>query len=286
MLGYKKGSWVMLDNYAVFGNPVEHSKSPAIHTAFAKANDEKMSYKRQHIDIGAFEKEAHKFFKSGGKGLNVTVPFKLNAYNFAEKLTQRAKIAGAVNTLSVSYDGKIQGDTTDGIGITRDIVNNLGWAINGKTVLVLGAGGAVRGILQPILELLPQNVVVANRTIEKALKLSKTFANMGNLLGCDFQMLGGQQFDVVINGTSAALSNTILPLPEGLLSKNAVCYEMMYGSQQSIFLEWAKNNGAAKVSDGLGMLVEQAAESFYVWRGVRPETRAIVSMLKKQISLS
>ena len=275
----------MLDNYAVFGNPVEHSKSPAIHTAFAKANDEKISYKRQHIDIGAFEKEAKKFFKSGGKGLNVTVPFKLNAFNFAEKLTQRAKIAGAVNTLSVSYDGKIQGDTTDGIGITRDIVDNLGWAINEKKVLVLGAGGAVRGILQPILELLPQNVVIANRTIEKALKLSKNFADMGNLIGCDLQMLGGQQFDVVINGTSATLSNKIPPLPRGLLSKNAVCYEMMYGSQQSIFLEWAKNNGAAQISDGLGMLVEQAAESFYVWRGVRPETRAVISMLKKQISL-
>jgi shikimate dehydrogenase len=285
MQGYTKGSWVMLDNYAVFGNPVEHSKSPDIHTAFAKANDEKISYKRQHIDIGAFEKEAQKFFKSGGKGLNVTLPFKLDAYNFAENLTQRAKIAGAVNTLSVGYDGKIQGDTTDGIGITRDIVDNLGWAINGKKVLVLGAGGAVRGILQPILELLPQNVVIANRTIEKALKLSKIFADMGNLLGCDFQMLGGQQFDVVINGTSATLSNKIPPLPRGLLSKNAVCYEMMYGSQQSIFLEWAKNNGAAQISDGLGMLVEQAAESFYVWRGVRPETRAVISMLKKQISL-
>ena len=150
---------------------------------------------------------------------------------------------------------------------------------------MLGAGGAVRGILQPILELLPQNVVIANRTIEKALKLSKNFADMGNLIGCDLQMLGGQQFDVVINGTSATLSNKIPPLPRGLLSKNAVCYEMMYGSQQSIFLEWAKNNGAAQISDGLGMLVEQAAESFYVWRGVRPETRAVISMLKKQISL-
>lgn len=273
----------MLDNYAVFGNPVEHSKSPDIHTAFAEANDENISYKRQQIDIGIFDKAAQNFFESGGKGLNVTVPFKLDAYNFAEKLTKRAEIAGAVNTLSLRNDGKILGDTTDGIGITRDIVDNLGWVINGKKVLMLGAGGAVRGILQPILELLPDHVVIANRTIEKALILSKKFAGMGYLDGCNFQMLDGQQFDVVINGTSATLSNKIPPLPRGLFSKNAVCYDMMYGSQQSIFLEWAKNNGAARVSDGLGMLVEQAAESFYIWRGIRPETRTVISMLKKQI---
>ena len=273
----------MHDNYAVFGNPIEHSKSPDIHTAFSDATGEEISYRKQKIDLGLFHREADAFFKSGGKGLNVTVPFKIDAFDYAGQLTTRAKNAGAVNTLSLNNDGIVLGDTTDGVGITRDIVSNLGWKIKGKKILVLGAGGAVRSILEPILELFPQHLVVANRTIEKALELSKSFAEMGYMLGCDFQMLKGQQFDVVINGTSATLSGDLPPLPKDLFAKNAACYDMMYGPKQSKFLNWAEDHGATKTSDGLGMLVEQAAESFFIWRGIRPQTQSVISALKNQL---
>ena len=273
----------MLDNYAVFGNPVEHSKSPDIHAAFSVATGENISYKKQTVKRDCFVEAADIFFSSGGKGLNITVPFKLDAYDYAGRLTARARHAGAVNTLSMQGDGTILGDTTDGADIVRDIVSNLGWQIKGKKILVLGAGGAVRGMLEPLLELLPQHVVIANRTIEKALQLSKAFAEMGYLLGCDFHMLEGQQFDLVVNGTSATLSGELPPLPKDLLAKDAACYDMMYGSEQPIFLDWAQKNGAIEISDGLGMLVEQAAESFYIWRGVRPETQPIIAKLRNKI---
>ena len=273
----------MFDNYAVFGNPIEHSKSPYIHAAFSKATGEDISYQKQKIDLGFFAEAADIFFSSGGKGLNVTVPFKLDAYNYAGRLTARARHAGAVNTLSVQSDGTILGDTTDGAGIVCDIVSNLEWEIKGKKILVLGAGGAVRGILEPILELLPQHVVIANRTIEKALQLSKAFAETGYLLGCDLQMLKNQQFDLVINGTSASLTGELLPLPKNLFEKDATCYDMMYGPKQSIFLDWAQNNGATQVSDGLGMLVEQAAESFNIWRGVKPDTKLVIAELREKM---
>lgn len=272
----------MTDNYAVFGNPVEHSKSPAIHAAFAVATGEEISYQKQLVAEGAFIEAADSFFSAGGKGLNITVPFKQEAYSYAAKLTARARHAGAVNTLSLQDDGTVLGDTTDGVGMVRDMVENLGWQIKGKKVLVLGAGGAVRGVLEPLLELLPQHVVIANRTIDKALQLSKGFAEMGYLLGCGFDMLPGQQFDLVINGTSASLAGELPPLPDDLLMGGAVCYDMMYGSETTVFMNWAQQHGASSVADGLGMLVEQAAESFSIWRGVRPETQQVISDLRGQ----
>lgn len=272
----------MTDNYAVFGNPVEHSKSPAIHTAFAAATGEDIVYQKQLVDEDAFAKAADDFFAAGGKGLNITVPFKQKAYSYAAKLTARARHAGAVNTLSLQSDGIILGDTTDGVGMIRDIQDNLGWDIQGKKVLVLGAGGAVRGVLEPLLELLPQHVVIANRTIDKALQLSKGFAEMGYLLGCGFDMLPGQQFDLVINGTSASLAVELPPLPDDLLVAGAVCYDMMYGAEPTVFMNWAQHHGAYAVADGLGMLVEQAAESFAIWRGIRPETQEVITALRGQ----
>lgn len=272
----------MTDNYAVFGNPVEHSKSPAIHTAFAAATGEDIVYQKQLVDEDAFAKAADDFFAAGGKGLNITVPFKQKAYSYAAKLTARARHAGAVNTLSLQSDGIILGDTTDGVGMIRDIQDNLGWDIQGKKVLVLGAGGAVRGVLEPLLELLPQHVVIANRTIDKALQLSKGFAEMGYLLGCGFDMLPGQQFDLVINGTSASLAVELPPLPDDLLVAGAVCYDMMYGAEPTVFMNWAQHHGAYAVADGLGMLVEQAAESFAIWRGIRPETQEVITALRRQ----
>ena len=270
----------MTDNYAVFGNPIEHSQSPAIHTAFASATGEDICYQKQRVDVGGFTEGADAFFTAGGKGLNITVPFKQDAYSYAAKLTARARHAGAVNTLSLQEDGTVLGDTTDGIGMVRDMADNLGWKIKAKKVLVLGAGGAVRGVLEALLELLPQHVVIANRTIDKALQLSKGFAERGYLLGCGFDMLPGQQFDLVINGTSASLFGDLPPLPDELLAKNANCYDMMYGAEPTVFMAWAKRHGASGVADGLGMLVEQAAESFHVWRGVKPETKAVITDLR------
>jgi len=270
----------MTDNYAVFGNPVEHSKSPAIHTTFAELTGEDICYQKQKVEEGEFSQAADQFFENGGKGLNITVPFKQDAYSYAAKLTPRARHAGAVNTLSLQGDGTILGDTTDGVGMVRDMTENLGWQIKGKKVLVLGAGGAVRGVLEPLLELLPQHVVIANRTIDKALQLSKGFAEMGYMLGCGFDMLSGQQFDLVINGTSASLAGELPPLPDDLLMAGAVCYDMMYGSEPTVFMNWAQHHGASAVADGLGMLVEQAAESFAIWRGIKPETQQVIASLR------
>ena len=271
----------MTDNYAVFGNPIEHSKSPAIHTAFATATGEDIYYQKQLVDKDGFVAAADTFFVAGGKGLNITVPFKQDAYSYAAKLTPRARRAGAVNTLSMQEDGTILGDTTDGVGMVRDMMDNLGWQIKGKKILMLGAGGAVRGVLEPLLELLPQHIVIANRTVDKALQLSKGFADMGYLLGCGFDMLDGQQFDLVINGTSASLSGELPPLPNDLLTAGANCYDMMYGTEPTVFMQWAQQHGANAVADGLGMLVEQAAESFSIWRGVRPETKSVITDLRQ-----
>lgn len=272
----------MTDHYAVFGNPIEHSKSPAIHTAFASATGEDIRYQKQQVDEDGFVAAADEFFASGGKGLNITVPFKQDAYGYAARLTARARHAGAVNTLSLQDDGTLLGDTTDGVGMVRDMVKNLGWEIKGKKVLVLGAGGAVRGVLEPLLELLPQHVVIANRTVDKALQLTKGFAEMGYVVGCGFDMLPGQQFDLVINGTSASLAGELPPLPDDLLMGGAACYDMMYGPEPTVFINWARQHGASAVADGLGMLVEQAAESFAIWRGVRPETQQVIVALKER----
>ena len=274
----------MTDQYAVFGNPVEHSKSPAIHAAFASQTGQDLSYRKQQVALGEFSEAADAFFSDGGKGLNVTVPFKQDAYSYAARLTPRARHAGAVNTLAFQDDGTILGDNTDGVGMVRDIINNLGWEIRSKKVLVLGAGGAVRGVLEPLLEQLPQHVVIANRTIDKALQLAKGFAEMGYLLGCGFDMLEGQQFDLVINGTSASLSGVVPPLPSDLLTGDGHCYDLMYGVAPTPFMNWARQHGARVVSDGLGMLVEQAAESFKLWRGVSPQTTPVIASLRQSLA--
>jgi len=274
----------MTDQYAVFGNPVEHSKSPAIHAAFASQTGQDLSYHKQQVALGGFAEAADAFFAAGGKGLNVTVPFKQDAYSYAARLSPRARHAGAVNTLALQEDGTILGDNTDGVGMVRDILNNLGWEIRSKKVLVLGAGGAVRGVLEPLLEQLPQHVVIANRTIDKALQLAKGFAEMGYLLGCGFDMLAGQQFDLVINGTSASLSGELPPLPSDLLTADGHCYDLMYGAAPTPFINWARQHGARAASDGLGMLVEQAAESFKLWRGVSPQTAPVIASLRQSLT--
>lgn len=274
----------MTDRYAVFGNPIEHSRSPVIHSAFAAQFGIDMSYIRQLVAIDEFDSTATEFFEGGGKGLNVTVPFKQDAYQFAARLTARARRAGAVNTLTLQADNTVSGDNTDGVGLVADIIGNLDWVIAGKRVLVLGAGGAVRGVLEPVLAQNPASLVISNRTVEKARQLVKGFTALGSLCALQFSQLDDvAPFDLVINGTSASLVGDLPPLPEGLLATEARCYDLMYGTDPTVFMQWASTHGASAVADGLGMLVEQAAESFLLWRGVRPATGPVIAALRASL---
>ncbi len=273
------------DRYAVFGNPIKHSKSPQIHAAFAEQTGQRMIYRAQLVEVGHFDDAARAFFDGGGLGLNITVPFKLDAFEFAGELSGRARRAGAVNTLARQDDGSIYGDNTDGVGLVRDLSSNLGWEISERRVLLLGAGGAVRGILEPLLRRHPASVVIANRTTDKAVELAKAFADLDvPVEGCGFDALSEREFDLVINGTSASLAGELPPLPDGLLSDTGCCYDMMYGAEPTPFMRWAAGQMAWAVADGLGMLVEQAAESFCIWRGVRPETRRVIEQLRAALA--
>ncbi|MFA5494753.1 MAG: shikimate dehydrogenase [Porticoccaceae bacterium] len=270
----------MTDRYAVFGNPIAHSRSPDIHARFAAQTGQDLVYDRQLVAVDGFAAAADDFFRAGGLGLNITVPFKLDAWRYAGALTDRARHAGAVNTLARLATGAILGDNTDGAGLVRDIRSNLGWPIAGQRLLVLGAGGAVRGVLEPLLAERPLSVTVANRTEDKALALAAAFGGLGAVAGCGFAALEGRAFDLVINGTSASLAGDLPPLPEGLLASGACCYDMMYGREPTVFMAWAAGRGAAAMADGLGMLVEQAAEAFFLWRGVRPATESVIEAVR------
>lgn len=260
-----------MNYYAVFGNPIAHSKSPQIHRAFAEQTGERIHYDKQLVPPGQFGYAVEQFFRTG-KGLNVTVPFKLEAFELADELTERARAAGAVNTLKKLDDGRILGDNTDGVGMIRDITVNLGWQLKDKNVLILGAGGAVRGVLLPLLQENPVRVVIANRTQSKAQALVELF-NSPILSSCALDEIPAG-FDIVINGSSAGLAGEAPDLNPAILNEGACCYDMVYGKELTPFLKWAEKHNA-KVADGLGMLVEQAAESFYLWRGVRPETNSV-----------
>lgn len=273
----------MTDRYAVFGNPVAHSKSPQIHRIFSEQTHQSMEYVSQCVPLDGFNQAVEDFMAQGGKGLNITVPFKQEALTVAGQLTERARLAGAVNTLVLSEDGTLLGDTTDGVGMVRDIRQNLQWPIAGRRVLVLGAGGAVRGVLEPLLAEQPAQLVIANRTVQKAEQLADLFPNVDTISGSGFDALASSQFDLVINGTSASLSGELPPLPRELLADGAHCYDMMYGSKPTPFMSWAQHQGVMACSDGLGMLVEQAAESFYLWRGVRPETAQVIAGIRRQL---
>lgn len=277
----------MTDRYAVFGNPIAHSKSPQIHQAFARQAQQLISYEALSAPVDGFNAALQAFLADQGRGCNITVPFKQDAFSAAEQLTARAQRAGAVNTLWQAEDGKLWGDTTDGIGLVRDLTENQQVALTGQRVLILGAGGAVRGVIEPILEQKPTCVVIANRTVAKAEALVDIFEDLlpegCTLSACGFTDLEGQLFDRVINGTAASLSGDLPPLPDQLLANNAACYDMMYGAETTVFNQWALEHGAAKAIDGLGMLVEQAAESFRIWRGVQPETAQILADLREQL---
>jgi len=273
------------DLYAVMGNPIAHSKSPFIHKAFAKQVGHDIAYDPALIptEENSFSKAVQEFQQLGCKGVNVTVPFKQKAWMLCHERSARAEKAGAVNTLSFDELGRCLGDNTDGVGLVRDFTKNHQGQLNNKRVLILGAGGAVRGILEPLLAEKPTLCTIANRTVSKAEELVQLFADEGTLIACSYDALIGQQFDVIINGTSASLQGELPPLPDDLLAEHAWCYDMMYAGTATPFITWALAHNAQKALDGLGMLVEQAAESFYIWRGIRPETQAVISRLRERI---
>ena len=272
------------DTYAVFGNPIRHSRSPWIHRAFARQCHEVLRYRAVKVAEGGFAKAAAEFFAAGGKGLNVTVPFKQDALTFADELSARANQAGAANTLSRRDDGTISGDNTDGVGLVRDMVANLGWTIRDKNVVVLGAGGAVRGVLELLLLEQPRSLLVVNRTPEKAVVLAERFAALGPVTAGGYSSLSSGATDLLINGTSASLAGELPPLPVELLHDRSCCYDMAYGNEPTPFMRWAAQHAAWAVTDGLGMLVEQAAESFYLWRGKRPQTGPVLAELRNLIA--
>ncbi|WP_020559352.1 shikimate dehydrogenase [Thiofilum flexile] len=271
-----------LDQYVVFGNPIQHSKSPRIHSLFAQQTAQALYYDKLLAPLDAFTAEVLAFRAAGGKGCNVTVPFKQEAWSLATKRSAYAQRAGAVNTLMFQADGSIFGDNTDGVGIVRDITLSQHQSLLGKRILILGAGGAVRGVLQPLLEHHPAEIVIANRTVSTALELAQDFTDLGQVSGCSFEALEGA-FDMIINGTSASLQGELPPLPKTCITADTFCYDMMYGAKPTVFMQWALEQGATQVVDGLGMLVEQAAEAFYLWRSVRPETPVVLQQLRTEL---
>lgn len=268
------------DRYAVMGNPISHSKSPQIHAAFASQTEQRLTYSAIQVDVGGFEQAVGNFRASGGKGLNITVPFKQEAWALVDERSECAVQAGAVNTVSFDDDGRSIGDNTDGIGLVRDLMENHGIELCGARILLLGAGGAVRGVLGPMIAQKPAEIVIANRTEERAIALAAEFNRTELLRGCGFQSIGEQPFDIIVNGTAASLQGELPPIPATAVSDTTCCYDMMYGREPTVFMQWGGEQGAAQVVDGLGMLVEQAAESFFIWRGVRPQTAAVIAELR------
>ena len=277
-------SGITVDRYAVYGNPIEHSKSPLIHTLFGEQTHQNINYKAVLVLPEHFNHAVNLFAKSGGKGLNITVPFKLDAWKIATQLNERAKRAGAVNTLLINDVNDYSADNTDGIGLVNDLTINHQIEIKNKTILMLGAGGAVRGTLQPLLEKEPEKLIIANRTKEKALQLENDFSDLGNIIGVGLDEIQNFSADIIINGTSASLKGELPSIPASILHEKSFCYAMMYASEATVFMQWAIENGATNVSDGLGMLVEQAAESFYLWRQVRPETKSVIQTVRNTLS--
>ena len=273
-----------MDRYVVFGNPIAHSKSPVLHRLFAEQTGQAMQYDTLLAPLDDFAGCAKEFFLQG-RGANVTVPFKEDAYRLVDQLTARAQRAGAVNTLSKLADGSLLGDNTDGAGLVRDLTVNAGFSLKGKRILVLGAGGAVRGALEPLLAEGPASVTIANRTVEKAELLAELFSDLGPVAASGFDWLK-EPVDLIINATSASLSGELPPIASSLIEPGkTLCYDMMYGKEPTPFCVWASGHGAGQVMDGLGMLAEQAAEAFYLWRGVRPDTAPALAELRRLLAL-
>lgn len=275
----------MTDLYAVVGNPIAHSKSPLIHRLFAEQTDQDLVYEALLIDTEdtTFQFAISDLIARGYRGINITVPFKLDAFELADELSPRAEVAHAVNTFSFK-DGKIFGDNTDGIGLVTDIEENANRPFKDQKVLILGAGGAVQGILQPLLEKQPGLVHIANRTAKRAEVLGKRFETLSPITSSDWEGIPDQAYDIIINGTSASLEGKLPPINSNVVGQDSLVYDMMYGAEPTIFMQWAQQHQpSCQVRDGLGMLVGQAAEAFYIWRGVRPQTQSVIDEVRRLI---
>jgi shikimate dehydrogenase len=270
------------DQYGVVGHPVAHSWSPFIHGLFGRETGQAMTYRLYDFTPEEFHERVREFFKQGGRGLNITLPHKIAAVDVADDLTARAAHAAAVNTFAVRNDGTILGDNTDGAGLVRDLCDNLGIVITRRRILIIGAGGAARGVLAPLLALSPAEIVIANRTSERAENLARAFGKLGTIQGVGFRYISGGAFDLIVNATSASLSGDIPAVPATVIGPETVCYDMAYGKTDTPFVRWALKLGCTRALQGWGMLVEQAAESFRVWRGVRPATAPVLAALKER----
>lgn len=270
-----------IDKYAVMGNPVEHSLSPIMHQLFAKQTQQIMTYEKILVPVGHFVAAVNDFFQQGGKGLNITVPFKQEAWQLVHQRSEAAEIAGAVNTIYKLADGTIYGDNTDGIGLVNDLIEKNKIELMNKDILILGAGGAARGIIAPLLAKSPRKVTIVNRTVSKAEGLVQELKELGNLTYHSYVELTGMYFDLIINATSLSLNNAVPPLPDNMNLKNTVCYDMVYNQQTTSFLHWAKQHGAINCINGIGMLVCQGAQAFYLWRNVYPKVRPVIQHLQK-----
>lgn len=269
-----------IDRYGVMGYPVSHSRSPVIHRLFASQTGQELQYELLQVAPDKLETAVRQFQRTGGKGLNMTVPHKAAAVKLCDYLSERAATAGAVNTLSFC-EGEIRGDNTDGIGLLRDLAVNQGLTLEGARILILGAGGATRGIVEPLLEMQPAELRIANRTIEKAEHIAEDFSHVGPVSTCRFDLLPVEgPYDLVINATSADLHGDTPPYPSAAVSSETFCYDLSYGLKPTPFSEWARQQGASKSVMGWGMLVEQAAESFHIWRRVRPDTAPVLKQMK------
>ncbi|MBF5002892.1 shikimate dehydrogenase [Diaphorobacter caeni] len=275
------------EKYCVMGNPITHSRSPWIHTRFAELTNEPVAYTRQHVELDSFQQAIKDFAAQGGKGCNITVPFKLEAAELATQKSERVTLAGAANTLTIHADGTISADNTDGLGIVADITRNAGVSITGRDVLLVGAGGAAAGVLGPLLREKPRRIIIANRTVEKASHLAESHAAIAAETGTELSASAldaiTEDFDIIINGTASSLAGAQSPVPASVLRQGALAYDMMYGEKAQGFLDWATRHGAI-ARDGLGMLVEQAAESFAIWRGVRPPAEQVLRELRAEIA--
>jgi shikimate dehydrogenase len=265
----------MTDRYGVIGHPISHSKSPVIHRLFAAQTGDDIRYDAFDVAPERLEKQLKAFAKQGFRGLNVTVPHKEKIADLVDQLTDRAHLAGAVNTVIIAADGRLDGDNTDGVGLLTDLTGNLDVTLKEAHILVLGAGGATRGIVPALLGSGPRDLTIANRSIDRARELVGRFGKLGKIAPCSFDELGGQHFDLIINATSAGLRGELPPFPQSMLTADTVCYDLSYAMSDTPFVAWAKKHGARHAHQGWGMLVEQAAESFFIWRGVRPETKPV-----------
>jgi shikimate dehydrogenase len=268
------------DQYGVVGHPVAHSWSPFIHGMFARQTGESLVYRLHDVLPEDFHTYVTDFFARGGRGLNVTVPHKVAAAELANELTPRASRAGAVNTLAIQRDNRLLGDNTDGAGLVHDLRDNLSVNLAGARVLIVGAGGATRGVVAPLLVLRPAELVIANRTADRARAFAADFQDIGEVRGCGFDDLGDGAFDVIINATSASLAGEVPAIPSSIVHARSLCYDMAYSKGDTPFLKWAREQGCSRAVQGWGMLVEQAAESFHLWRGVRPQTAPVLEALR------